>query len=96
MEFNITEEDIPVPKCCPILGIPLRFGEGRVIDNTPSVDRIDNSKGYIKGNVRVISHRANKLKSDITVAQVKRLLQYMTQACLDGECKVGKDWSITH
>jgi hypothetical protein len=66
-EFNIQESDIDVPIICPILGIPI-FVEGKInvragpSDNSPSLDRIDNTKGYIKGNVQVISHKANTMK----------------------------------
>jgi hypothetical protein len=72
-EFNITIEDIVIPKYCPLLEIKLctkPYGErGRgkgFAMNTPSVDRIDNSKGYIKGNVRVISMKANAMKYSAT------------------------------
>lgn len=58
-EFNLTIEDIVIPDICPILKIPLFSGEGRVIPNSPVLDRVNNDLGYIKGNVRVISHRAN-------------------------------------
>lgn len=66
LEFNIDYEDVVVPKFCPILGIPLIVGVGSGYggnQNSPSLDRIDNSKGYIKGNVQVISHLANSMKS---------------------------------
>ena len=48
ISFDIEVEDIIVPNECPILKIPLHY-ECR--ENSPSVDRIDNSKGYIKGNI---------------------------------------------
>jgi hypothetical protein len=45
--------------------------------NWPSVDRVDNACGYVKGNIRVISARANHLKSDATVEEIRSLLAYM-------------------
>lgn len=65
MEFNIDISDIEIPDLCPILNIPLVFNKGAVRFNSPVLDRIDNSKGYIKGNVAVISHRANSLKNNM-------------------------------
>jgi hypothetical protein len=63
----LTLEDIPdIPTHCPVftwIALEYRVGEGRR-DNSPSLDRIDNTKGYVKGNVRVISWRANNLKGN--------------------------------
>ncbi len=70
LEFNIVEEDIVIPKVCPVLHIPIFLVKeelGKYSNpNAPSLDRIDNSKGYVKDNVRVISWRANQLKKDMT------------------------------
>ena len=49
---------------CPVLGIPLELGTRHFHDNAPSIDRIDNEKGYIPGNVWIISHKANRMKKD--------------------------------
>lgn len=67
--FSLTEEDVSLPVFCPVFGILLRThqrdGRGGKPDSY-SLDRIDNTKGYVKGNVQIISHRANALKSDAT------------------------------
>ena len=61
---NITHEDISIPEFCPILGIELQLSTGNGgSKNSPSLDRIDNSLGYTKGNVQVISNLANTMKS---------------------------------
>ena len=65
---------------CPVLGTDLawEFGHGRGLgDHSPSLDRIDNSLGYVKGNVAIISHRANSLKNSSTVTELKSILAYM-------------------
>lgn len=77
LEFSLSPEDIVVPEFCPILGIPLEKQRGAMTANSPSVDRIDNSKGYTKDNISVISSKANKCKQDLTIEQVEKLLKYM-------------------
>lgn len=66
-EFSISIEDIYVPKYCPVFGYILESSDKRrPLYNSPSLDRIDPTKGYIKGNVQVISHRANSMKTNAT------------------------------
>lgn len=76
-EFTITVEDIHIPEVCPVLGIPLFVGDGKHGPNSPTLDRFDNSRGYTADNIRVISYRANSLKSDATVDELRRVLAYM-------------------
>ena len=61
--FKLTREDIEFVEICPLLGIPLNWEGGPRDKNTPSLDRIIPEKGYIKGNVRIISNLANMMKS---------------------------------
>lgn len=63
LPFSITKADIVIPETCPALGIPLygRSGSG-CGDNSPSLDKIIPSLGYIPGNVIVISAKANMIK----------------------------------
>lgn len=82
IEFTITLQDIlPIPDKCPVLDIPLKFYQGRgsrgFFQDSISLDRIDPSKGYIKGNVRVISGRANSLKNDASLEEIERIYNYM-------------------
>lgn len=70
LDFEIELEDIVIPKICPILNIPLFSSKGHSGPNSPSIDRIDSSKGYIKGNVQVISHKANTIKSNATLQEL--------------------------
>jgi len=79
MDFNITKYDINIPEVCPILGIPLVVHTGRSggYNDSPALDRIDNSKGYIQGNVWVISHLANKMKADSTKEQLVKFCEWV-------------------
>lgn len=74
---TITLEDIPIPEFCPVLGIPLFHQVGRgMMHNSPSVDRILPEFGYVRGNVVVISMRANMLKRDATADELDRVSQW--------------------
>lgn len=64
LPFNLTVEDFEIPSHCPLLNIPLQFQNGKVGDNSPSLDKIIPELGYVKNNVWVVSIRANRLKSD--------------------------------
>jgi len=77
LAFNLTAEDITIPKRCPILGIPLVVGDGTANDNSPELDRINNRKGYVLGNVHVISRRANRIKNDATLAELEKIASYL-------------------
>jgi hypothetical protein len=76
LEHSITKNDIYIPDVCPVLGILLKIGKGLPTDNSPSLDRIDNSRGYVKGNVIVISHRANTLKRNSTIEELEKIVDF--------------------
>lgn len=76
-EFRIVPEDIKVSRVCPILGVPLFRTANTMSRNSPSLDRVDGSLGYIPGNIRVISWLVNNVKSNLTTDEVERLLLYM-------------------
>lgn len=80
LEFSLTEEDILIPEFCPVTGLKLQRHEKCLRWDSPSLDRIDNSKGYVKGNVAVISNKANMLKKNSTIEEVEKLLTYMRSA----------------
>lgn len=75
--FNIEITDIIIPVVCPVFGINIirdSIGNG---DNSPALDRIDNTKGYIKGNICVISFKANRLKNNGTLDELAKIVEYM-------------------
>ena len=79
-EFNITVSDLHWPEFCPMLGIRLNYGcptNGKASWDSPSLDRHDPTMGYVKGNVVVMSWRANALKRDATCEEAVLLAEYM-------------------
>lgn len=77
--FDLLFEDIYWPTHCPVLGLELDYwGEnnGR-LENSPSFDKIDSNKGYTKGNVQIISWRANRIKNDGTASEHRRIAEYI-------------------
>lgn len=77
IKFSIKVSDIIMPEYCPILGIKLAIGDGRIEDASPSLDRIVNKKGYVKGNVHIISNRANRIKNDSTLQELISIVRYL-------------------
>lgn len=80
LPFNLTADHLDtllVPHC-PILGIRLRTHKGRKgpRDDSPSLDRIVPHKGYVAGNVIIISGKANRIKSDATTCEIRAVADF--------------------
>lgn len=75
--FALAASDIVIPETCPVLGIPLCHGGDCPPHNRISLDRIRPELGYVPGNVRAISHRANTLRLDATADELRRVLAYV-------------------
>lgn len=85
LEFDLSISDIIIPVCCPILDIPLSTDvflvdgvkRGSVFpENYPTIDRIDSNKGYTKDNCHVISWKANRLKSNASIEDIRKLYEW--------------------
>lgn len=77
ISFDLREEDVVIPERCPVLGVELFISSGRGGGpkyNSPSLDRIDPDRGYVRDNVRVVSARANTLKSNATLTEMRLVL----------------------
>jgi hypothetical protein len=74
---DIEISDFLVPDVCPVLGIPLTRGMGKLHDGSPTLDRLVPALGYIRENVRVISHRANRIKQNASVDDLEAIARWM-------------------
>lgn len=74
LDFTLSIEDIVIPECCPVFGWNFRSGVGKALPESPSLDRIDNSKGYVPENVWVISYKANEIKNRYSLTELKALV----------------------
>lgn len=95
--FNIDISDVVIPEICPVLGTRLdRYAPPRS-HNLPSLDRIDSSRGYVKGNVCVISWRANRVKDNASLAELRALVRYVSQKSLSAsDIPIDTDVSIPY
>jgi len=75
-EFSLSESDICIPDFCPVFGIELKRESKETWYSAPSIDRIDNTKGYVPGNITVVSRRANILKKDATVKELRQMANF--------------------
>jgi hypothetical protein len=87
LDFNINQEYVRslVVSHCPIFGIPLewscyRENSNGTLPNSPSLDRIDPTKGYVKGNLWIISHKANVIKNNATHEELKLVTKAVGEA----------------
>lgn len=78
-DFDIDFCDVDFPDVCPVLGIPLDYFAEQKSDNSISFDRVNSSKGYVKGNVVVMSWRANRIKNDGTADEHIKIAEFMKQ-----------------
>lgn len=70
LEFSLTLEDIIIPEKCPIMGEVLNYIPNGYSDYSPSIDRVDSSRGYTKENIQIISSIANRMKWNATHEQL--------------------------
>lgn len=83
LPFDLEPDDIHIPKVCPVLNIPLKRNQGvgrrGASPNSPSLDRIVPELGYVRGNVMVISVKANSIKNDATPEELMRVACFYAQ-----------------
>jgi hypothetical protein len=82
-EFTVDFGDLTFPTYCPILDIKLDYFNDQIQDNSPSFDRIDPSKGYIKDNVAIISMRANRIKNNGSAEEHEKIAAFIRQHLLN-------------
>lgn len=79
--FELTKEYLAeiLPTHCPITGVRMRIycglGKGPR-DDSPSLDCVVPHRGYVPGNVKWVSGRANRIKSDATLAELEALVAH--------------------
>ncbi|ATS93379.1 endonuclease [Ralstonia phage DU_RP_I] len=82
LEFTITLDDVVIPERCPVFETPFVLKDGETAGGTgmaPSLDRVDSRRGYVPGNVAVISSRANRIKNNATPEELQALASYASK-----------------
>lgn len=77
LPFTIEYSDIIIPEFCPVLGIKIRQSKNKMDDYSPTLDRLNPMLGYIKGNVCVMSNRANRIKSNGSIEEHEKVVLFM-------------------
>lgn len=73
----VYQDLLPIPLICPVLGLPMPLSGPATDENMASLDKIIPERGYVKGNVCVVSRRANSLKRNATIEELELVLAYM-------------------
>ena len=77
LPYNVTPNDFEIPVNCPVLGIKLQAGVGKFHDASPSLERIVPELGYVKGNIHIISYKANRMKNNATLEELEKLVAWL-------------------
>lgn len=89
VNFDLTQDYIesiwPKDNKCPALGILLEIsmsskGHNAPKENSPSLDRLVPSKGYVRGNVCIISLKANQIKNNATAEEIQKVANWLKEA----------------
>ena len=79
LPYDLTSEYVISisPAQCPVFGSDLKYGGGEKTNQSPALDRIDPLKGYVVGNVQVISQLANMMKSNASYAELQSFAEWV-------------------
>lgn len=79
--FDISPDDVYAlvanTEVCPVLGIPFCWGNNKLLDDSPTLDRLVPELGYVKGNIAVISAKANRIKNNAGVGDLGKVYTWM-------------------
>lgn len=82
--FDITQDEVKELVVdlthCPVLKIELCWTNSKMLDNSPTLDKIVPELGYVKGNIAVISQRANRIKNNATVDELGKIWCWFRKA----------------
>lgn len=77
--WNLEFGDLDFPTHCPILGIEINYFNETISDDSPSFDCVYPELGYVKGNVFIVSQRANRIKNDGSAEEHLAIAKYIQQ-----------------
>jgi hypothetical protein len=86
LPFDILPSDVVIPEMCPLLEIKIQVQKGTSSGNSPTLDKIIPHLGYVKGNVWVISKKANQIKTNATFLELKTFFKNMYK--MEAACAV--------
>ena len=80
LDFNLTkqyiESIVPIGNICPIRNVVMHIGNYKDRNDSFSIDRIDSTKGYVIGNVNIISYLANKIKFNCSLEELELFFNF--------------------
>lgn len=79
--FDLSAEDVHIPHICPALGIRLQrnLGGRSQSASSPTLDRVVPSRGYVRGNVIVLSAKANAIKQNAGPDELEAVAAFCRQ-----------------